>query len=284
MASLKCEQEDGPITAEFLNGYPTATFDLVIACDGATSKTRAMGLNCGSRDYVESTNGWAAFFSTKKDIVGKSDSATAYNAPGSRFMALGPDPTGVNRVTFMTMNQSDAHMNEFREAVKQGGKSLKDFVANYYHDAGWKADDAVKEMIESEDFYSNEIVRIKTPTLSKGRFVLVGDAGYAAPIGTGTSLAMCGAYILAGEISRHKDDLTEAMKSYEEIMRPIIDEHQKMPSFFPTAMAPQTAWGIWIRNKILQFICGSRIIERTQKLFAGAFSNHDNYKLPDYHI
>jgi 2-polyprenyl-6-methoxyphenol hydroxylase-like FAD-dependent oxidoreductase len=43
-------EEDGPVTVEFANGLPTAEYDLVVACDGATSKTRAMGLGCGVRD------------------------------------------------------------------------------------------------------------------------------------------------------------------------------------------------------------------------------------------
>ncbi|ELR09021.1 hypothetical protein VC83_00265 [Pseudogymnoascus destructans] len=43
---------NGPITVEFANGLATTEYDLVIACDGATSRTRAMGLGCGSGDYV----------------------------------------------------------------------------------------------------------------------------------------------------------------------------------------------------------------------------------------
>jgi 2-polyprenyl-6-methoxyphenol hydroxylase-like FAD-dependent oxidoreductase len=284
VTSLKREQEDGPIIVEFMNGHPTSTFDLVVACDGATSRTRAMGLDCDARDYIESMNGWATFFSTKRDILEKTDTVLAYSAPGGRLVVGGPDPSGINRVTFMAMNQSNAHMNEFREVAKQGEKPLKDFVANRYVNAGWKADEAVKEMIESEDFYGTELMHVKTPILYKGHFVLVGDAGYAAPTGTGTSLAMCGAYVLAGEIGRNKDNLTEALKAYEEVMRPIIDEHQKTPSFFSTAMAPQTTWGIWIRNTIFSFICWSGIIQFTQKYLAGAFSSSDTYNLPEYQM
>lgn len=43
------QKEDGPVTVEFANGFRTAKFDLVVACDGATSKTRAMGLGCDVR-------------------------------------------------------------------------------------------------------------------------------------------------------------------------------------------------------------------------------------------
>jgi flavin-dependent dehydrogenase len=51
--------------------------------------------------------------------------------------------------------------------------------------------------MDSEDFYAGEIVQAKIPRLYDGRVVLVGDAGYAAgPTGSGTSLALAGAYIL----------------------------------------------------------------------------------------
>ena len=63
------EKNDGPITVEFANGMATAQYDLVVACDGATSRTRAMGLGCGVRDHVEPTNCWAAYFSTEQDIL-----------------------------------------------------------------------------------------------------------------------------------------------------------------------------------------------------------------------
>ncbi|OBT83645.1 hypothetical protein VE02_08037 [Pseudogymnoascus sp. 03VT05] len=45
-----------PIIVEFANGLATAEYDLVVACDGATSRTRAMGLGCGSRDFVYPSN------------------------------------------------------------------------------------------------------------------------------------------------------------------------------------------------------------------------------------
>ena len=50
------ENDDGPVTVEFANGLSTSEYDLVVACDGATSRTRAMGLSCGVRDHVKPTN------------------------------------------------------------------------------------------------------------------------------------------------------------------------------------------------------------------------------------
>lgn len=33
------EKDDGPITVEFSYGLSTSEYDLVVACDGATSRT-----------------------------------------------------------------------------------------------------------------------------------------------------------------------------------------------------------------------------------------------------
>ncbi|KAK5075390.1 hypothetical protein LTR64_001598 [Lithohypha guttulata] len=56
------EKADGSVKVEFANRLPTSEYDLVVACDGATSRTRALGLGIGVRDDVEPTNCWAAYF------------------------------------------------------------------------------------------------------------------------------------------------------------------------------------------------------------------------------
>ena len=124
-------KDDGPITVEFANGLPTSEYDLVVACDGATSRTRAMGLGCGVREYIQPTNCWAAYFSIKQDLLKGSKTAQGYSAIGGRFFGVGPDPSGVNRVTLMGINSRDSRdaTLPFREAMKQGDDALKQFVA-----------------------------------------------------------------------------------------------------------------------------------------------------------
>ena len=112
---------------------------------------------------------------------------------------------------------------------------------------------------------------------------MVGDAGYASgPTGTGTTLALAGAYILAGEIGKHDGDLAAGLKGYEQQMRPIINDLQKIPLFVPGVIAPQTALGIWLRNYIFGFIAWTNILEFTQKYFGSAFARTKKYRLPDY--
>ena len=279
------EKADKPVTVEFANGLPTSEYDLIVACDGATSRTRAMGLGCGVRTHIKPINFWAAYFSLKQDLLQGSKVGQGYSAVGGRTIAIGPDPAGATRVALFGIHPRDDRdaTLPFREAMKQGDGALKQFVAQHYKGVGWKTGEIMKHMMEAEDFYAAEIVQVKTPSPYKGRFALVGDAGYAAgPTGGGTTLALAGAYVLAGEVGKHRGDLAAGLRGYEEVMRPLIDDMQKIPPFVPTLMAPQKAWGIWLRNMIFAFITRTRVLEFVQKYFAGAFASTDKYKLPHY--
>ena len=279
------EKVDGSVTVEFSNGLPSSDFDLVVACDGATSRTRAIGLGCGVRDHMKPTNCWAAYFSMKEDLLKGSKVAQGFSAPGGRFIALHPDPSGITRVLLMNiLPRTDPNSTlPFHEASKQGDEVLKEFIAQRYRGGGWRFDEVMAGMMESDDLYGNELAQVKPPTLHKGRFVLVVDAGYCpGPTGGGTSLALAGAYVLAGEINKHKGDLAAGLQAYETTMRPIIDELQKIPPFVFTFLAPQTAWGIWLRNNIFAFIAWTRILDFAQKFFANAFASTDKFPLPEY--
>lgn len=286
VASMRQNVEDtGTVTVEFANGLPASEYDLVVACDGATSRTRAMGFNCGIRDYIKSTNCWAAYFSVARDLLQGSKIGQAHSAVRGRLVAIGPDPSGVNRILMTAVNPLDGRdaTLPFRAAMKQGDSTLKRFVAQHFTGVGWKTDELLADMMNADDFYASEILQVKAPKLYNGRFVLVGDAGYAGGFtGTGTSLAMAGAYVLAGEIGRCKGDLAAGLAAYEEQMRPLVRDSHKVPPFITTFMAPQTAWGIWVRNHLFAFVAWTRLLEWVQRVFGGAFASTEKNRLRDY--
>ncbi|KAL8681137.1 MAG: hypothetical protein Q9186_002730 [Xanthomendoza sp. 1 TL-2023] len=279
------ERENGPIKVEVMNGLTTSDYDLVVACDGATSRTRAMGFGGSVRDHVDSVNCWAAYFSIEEDLIQGSNLGHGYSAVGGRFLAIGNDPAGGSRITLMgihQLNNRDVTL-PFREALQQGEEPLKRFIAQHYQGGGWKTKQVMDATMSSSDFYASEMVQVRVPSLYKERLVLVGDAGYApGPTGTGTTLAMTGAYVLAGEICKHRGDLAAGLRGYEERMRPILDDMQKMSPRFLGFVAPQTAWGLWLRNNIFAFIAWTNILEHAQKMFGSAFASTDKYGLPDY--
>ncbi|RGP76738.1 hypothetical protein FLONG3_5178 [Fusarium longipes] len=277
------EKVDGSVTVTFANGTATSKYDLVIACDGATSRTRVLGFGGHVRDPIVSTNCWAAYFSMTQDVLNGSKIGQGYSAVGGRNISIGSDLAGFSRVLLMCMNQSLEASKSFQEALAEGEMATKKYIAHHYQGVGWKTDTAMQEMMNATDFYASETVQVKMPNLYRGRFVLVGDAGYAAGLtGAGTSLALTGAYILAGELRKHGRDVAAGLRGYEQQMRPLINKMQPIPPLVTTILAPQTSWGIWLRNNIFGLIARSGLIEFAQRFIGAGFGDAKAFPIPEY--
>src|SRR5262249_18033253 len=72
--------------------------------------------------------------------------------------------------------------------------------------------------------------QIRMDRWSQGRVVLAGDAGYcASPMsGQGTSLALIGAYVLAGELAAAAGNHQAAFRQYEKELRPFVMLNQEL--------------------------------------------------------
>ncbi len=75
----------------------------------------------------------------------------------------------------------------------------------------------------------------------------------------GTTLALNGAYSLAGALTRHPEDAAAAFAEYEKQMRLAVDRAQKLFPGMPHILHPETAWGVWMTNAIVGFITCTRI-------------------------
>lgn len=113
------------------------------------------------------------------------------------------------------------------------------------------------------------------------RVVLLGDAAYCpSPFsGMGTTAAFVGAYVLAGEISQHEGNLSGALEQYENVMRPFIEDAQKVnPTTLRVGM-PQTLLGVAILRFIFRVVCFLQI----PKLVTRFSSEHKaGWKVPEY--
>jgi 2-polyprenyl-6-methoxyphenol hydroxylase-like FAD-dependent oxidoreductase len=341
------DADRGPVKVAFANNtLPPTEFDLIVACDGASSRTRALGFNCSVREHMQPLNWWASWFTLRGDRdpslpLAQLQPGTAgpvlghaYSAPGGRLvMAMGGNPPGVTRVGVMGVRQSDEEMAAFRAAAEQARSSkpsttttpttttpttendtaLKCHIASRFASAGWLSPALAAGLLSpsacgAADFYATEVVCVKPPTLYnlRRRVVLVGDAGYAAgPTGTGTSLALAGAYVLAGEVAKqqlrktqeHDDagwrkegggdddlilDLRAALEGYERVMRPVVDELQGVSALVGMALAPRTWWGLRVRNALLWFVCWLGLPRLLQGRFAAAFQRREEDRLPEY--
>jgi 2-polyprenyl-6-methoxyphenol hydroxylase-like FAD-dependent oxidoreductase len=93
---------------------------------------------------------------------------------------------------------------------------------------GWVLPQIVEHMMTAHDFHFDAISQIRMDKWSHGRVLLVGDAGYSVALasGQGTSVAMVGAYVLAGELAVHKDELPGGIAAYENGLRDYVIRNQ----------------------------------------------------------
>ena len=114
-----------------------------------------------------------------------------------------------------------------------------------YEGVGWEVPRLLDEMSRASDWYFDIAAQIDLPSWSSGRVALAGDAGYcASPMsGQGSSLAILGAYVLAGELAAADGDPALAFAQYDQVMRPFVDANQALgiqSAGFMTADAPDS--------------------------------------------
>ncbi|GAA2980406.1 FAD-dependent monooxygenase [Actinokineospora diospyrosa] len=227
------ETGDG-VDVTFRTG-PDRRFDLVVLADGFRSRTRDLVFADIAR--TRSFGLYTAYFTIPRT---ESDDGWArwYNAPGRRVVLLRPDNQGTTRASFSFLIGHKG-LDQLRSP------SQKQFLRDHYTDAGWETPRVLDGMDSSSDFYFESVGQMHLKHWSRGRIAAVGDAGYcASPLsGMGTSLALVGAYVLAGELDRHTDH-RDAFRSYEAILRPYVTQAQKVSWFAPRLAAPKTRTGI----------------------------------------
>jgi 2-polyprenyl-6-methoxyphenol hydroxylase-like FAD-dependent oxidoreductase len=105
------------------------------------------------------------------------------------------------------------------------------------------------------------------PTWSAGRVALTGDAAYCPTLvtGAGTSLAMVGAYLLAGELHAAAGDHQRAFAAYERRFRPQVTTAQSGTPDGVKMMIPATEGAIWRRNQLIRLAPLSVLLARMRR-------------------
>ena len=126
----------------------------------------------------------------------------------------------------------------------------KDVLAAAFADGSWRVPELLRQVIEAPDFYFDSVSQIRMPSWSAGRVSLLGDAAHCPALlsGQGTTLAMAGAYTLAGELHRAGGDHLAAFGRYERIHRPLASAGQRRASSGARQLVPSTNHGIRLRD------------------------------------
>lgn len=281
------EQRDDGVIVTFAKSKEVKTYDFLVAADGLGSKIRGAMLNSKPQEQIHDEGVYAAYFTIKSDLLQGSHLARWHNATGGRAVFLRPDPDPAGRtrghlINVITNRDVDAKARHIT-TLREGNESYMKLMEERFRDVGWLAPEVLQGMRESDDFYCSIFGQVRSPILHDGRVVLLGDAGYATP-GFGTSLAIIGGYVLAGELLNHPGDVKMAFKRYEELMLPFVKSSQGGAGgdIAMQLLNPQTQWGINIRNAILGFVTWAKLDRLAIAVAAVLGFTEKKIPMPDY--
>ncbi|GAA2268876.1 FAD-dependent monooxygenase [Glycomyces scopariae] len=238
------EDRGDRVEAVFASGE-TESFDLVVGADGLHSNTRglAFGPERPYRRFLESY----VSIATVPNHLGLDGEARLFNTPG-RVAALYNTPRAAGAKALL-LHRTAVESDVDRAAPAAQREHLREVFAGM----GWETDRILADLDRAPDFYFDSVTQISMGAWSKGRTVLLGDAGYCpSPMsGQGTSLALVGAYVLAEELAA-RDAPKPALAAYERRMRPFVAANQGIAAPGLDFIAPKSAMGIGARNALLR--------------------------------
>jgi 2-polyprenyl-6-methoxyphenol hydroxylase-like FAD-dependent oxidoreductase len=240
------------VKVELSNGE-VREYEVLVAADGQWSRLRKQ---CFPSDGVHVIDmGMYAAYWTVPRLKTDNDWWNIYVALGSRLLSIRPDPHGTMRALVTHMPSNEDQKKRWIEASRNGRQSQEQLLRREFSEAGWQAQRILNDLDQAPDLYFQAIQQIKMVKWSTSRIVCLGDTAYApTPLtGMGTSLAMIGAYILAGELSKLQADESpsKALEAYEAILRSYVEKEQNIPSFIPGIAHPGTTWKRWLLETFL---------------------------------
>ncbi|MFF1697701.1 FAD-dependent monooxygenase [Streptomyces sp. NPDC058257] len=220
------------------------TFDMVFGADGLHSRTREFLF--GPEEQFHRYLGYCFAGFTLRNTFGLRDEVIMWNTPG-RAAALYAVGGSGDVHGFLNFARPEPPFDAFRDPAAQ-----RDLVAAVFADAGWEVPGMLAAMRDADDLFFDAVSQIRMPRWSSGRVALVGDAAYAPSFltGQGSSLALVGAYMLAGSLADR--DHAAGFAAYEHDTREFVTVNQEQVGKGDAALFPTTARALEQRNAMLR--------------------------------
>ncbi|PMX27493.1 MULTISPECIES: FAD-dependent monooxygenase [unclassified Pseudomonas] len=214
-------QDETGLDVAFANAAPRR-FDLLIGADGLHSGVRRLVFG-PEQQFLHFVGFHIAVFAVP-NFLGL-DHWQVFHEHGnlmSGMLAMDKDAKARTYLGFSTAEQLDY---DYRDIAAQ-----KRLVTERFAGAGWEIPQLLAYMQDAPDFYFDATNQVRMDGWSRGRVVLVGDAGYSVSpaTGQGTTVAMVGAYVLAGELAAANSDLLAGISRYEHELRDYIIRNQDL--------------------------------------------------------
>ncbi|MFJ9444516.1 FAD-dependent monooxygenase [Kitasatospora sp. NPDC101235] len=270
------DQDADGVTVTFENA-PARRFALVVGADGLHSAVRRLAFP-GDGAHHRPLGGYHAWFTVHDpDLALALDGwFLMYNAPGG--LVAGARPGRLPGEVKASLGLRCAPLAyDRRDTAAQ-----RRLLAERFAGAGWEVDRLLAGMHTAGDFAFDSFGQIRLDHYSRGRVALLGDAGYSpSPLtGLGTSLALVGAYLLAGELATAAGDFRTAFARYEELMRPYVTRAQELPPGGLNGYAPDSALMIRLRAASMRWMGRWPL----RPVLAAQFAKAGDITLPDYPV
>jgi 2-polyprenyl-6-methoxyphenol hydroxylase-like FAD-dependent oxidoreductase len=268
---------DGPtgVTVEFERSR-AARFDLVVGADGSHSTVRRLAFGPES-EFVRPLGAYQAWFTTQ-DTPDLDNWYQMFRAPGGLVASLRPGRLpGEAKASLCFRADPGTDPGIDRRDTDAVRRLMRQRFAGI---TGWKVPWLLDALDTAPDVTFDSMDQVRMDSWTRGRVALIGDAACApgAVTGMGTSLALVGAYVLAGDLQRAGGDHTAAFRGYEQIMRPYVDQAQELPPGGIGGYAPRSRVMIGLGNLSLR----SMTRWPMRPLLEKQFSKADAIELPDY--
>jgi 2-polyprenyl-6-methoxyphenol hydroxylase-like FAD-dependent oxidoreductase len=257
---------------------PARRFDLVIGADGMHSNVRALMFGSESR-FANWIGAYLAVATVPNylDLRDRMVATCGVNRMAGLYSAAHMDDA---RAVFLFRppQQLDYH---YREAARQ--KAL-------LHEAFGDMRPLVARMLvesdRAETFYLDSVTQLRMDNWSRGRVSLVGDAAYCPgpAVGGSTSLAVVGAYVLAGELAIANGDHVRAFAAYESEMDDYVVRSRAFAIGAAKRLVPASRIGVsaFVFTGLLVTYLPVAVTRALTRLTPAIVRLHDSVVLKDY--
>jgi 2-polyprenyl-6-methoxyphenol hydroxylase-like FAD-dependent oxidoreductase len=273
--SITAISPDGEVTFE--NTAPRR-FDVVVGADGLHSNVRRLifGAEAGLTRFI---GGYLAVLSAPKALADQGEMVVHVGA-GRLAGIYSAEHLTDARALFMFRSKDELQYHH-RDVMRQ-----KELLRGTFTGMDPQVDRWLDELDRTPTFYFDSITQLQLDTWSSGRVTLVGDAGYCPgpAVGGSTSLAVLGAYVLAGELARAGGDHVRAFAAYEREMRQPVLRSRAFARGAAKSLVPGSRAAVWAMTKAVRLVSllPASFTSTVAKFNTKGVRMYDTMRVPDY--